>query len=210
MRRPPATRPATPRLRTITDTATGHASFNKKAVDSNTVTVHVTTDGGAGALGLVKTPDPKTFTAAGDVITYTYTLTNTGDTTLAGPFTVTDNKATVTCPDDTTLAPGASLTCTATYAITGADVSAGKVINTATAHGESVDSDTVTAEVDLHSTESFGGATGTPHRTPPATSSSKSPANGGPASLLILLICLSLGLLGIAGIQFHRRAVKRS
>ena len=32
------------------------------------------------------------------MITYTYMVTNTGNVTVLGPFTVTDDKVTVTCP----------------------------------------------------------------------------------------------------------------
>ena len=37
-----------------------------------------------------------------NVISYSYVIKNTGNVTLSGPFTVTDDKATVTCtqPDD--------------------------------------------------------------------------------------------------------------
>jgi hypothetical protein len=86
-------------------------------------------------LTLVKTADPITFNGAGVVISYSYELTNTGDVTLDGPFTVTDDKATVTCPATASLAPTESITCTASYTTTLADVLAGSVTNSATGSG---------------------------------------------------------------------------
>jgi hypothetical protein len=103
-------------------------------------------------LGLTKTPSPTTYDHVGQVITYTYTLTNTANVTLSGPFTVTDDKTTVTCPSTATLDPGTSVTCTATYAITQVDLDAGQVINhatgTATFDGNPVHSAPVTAVVE--------------------------------------------------------------
>ncbi len=43
--------------------------------------------------------------------------TRYGNVTIAGPITVSDNKATVSCPSGK-LAPGATITCTATYTVT--------------------------------------------------------------------------------------------
>ena len=73
------------------------------------------------------------------MISYSYEVTNTGNVTLAGPVTVTDDKATVTCPSGD-LAPGASVTCTASYTITQADLDTGSVTNTATATVDNTDS----------------------------------------------------------------------
>src|SRR5438093_899483 len=82
----------------------------------------------------------------GDVITYTYTIANTATTTL-GPaqFTVSDNKinsgTSFNCgPAAPPLSPsfptrrssdlaGSFVTCTATYAITQANIDAGSVTN---------------------------------------------------------------------------------
>jgi hypothetical protein len=48
---------------------------------------------------------------------------------------VADDKVTVTCPATISLAPAASITCSAIYIITPADVTAGSVTNTATGSG---------------------------------------------------------------------------
>ncbi|MBB3044534.1 DUF7507 domain-containing protein [Nocardioides soli] len=75
---------------------------------------------------------------AGDVVTYRFKVTNTGNTTVTGltvgetDFSGTGTLGPVTCPV-TTLAPGATTTCTATYTLTRADIRAGHVDNTAVA-----------------------------------------------------------------------------
>lgn len=75
------------------------------------------------------------YTAVGDVIEYSYLLTNTGSVTLTVPFTVTDDKVTVTCPPTpSSLAPTESITCTANHTVTQDDLEAGHITNTATAH----------------------------------------------------------------------------
>ena len=92
----------------------------------------------APAIGLVKSADPATANAAGDVITYSFRVTNTGNVTLTDPsiaetaFSGTGTAPAVTCPTGS-LVPGQAVTCTASYAITQADVDAGSVTNTATA-----------------------------------------------------------------------------
>jgi hypothetical protein len=83
-------------------------------------------------LTLVKSVTPTIYSEAGDVIHYNYKLTNAGNVTLYAPFKVSDNKTTVTCPaQPASLAPGESITCTATYVITEADVKAEAVTNVA-------------------------------------------------------------------------------
>ena len=105
------------------------------------------------SLRLTKTASPDVFFAAGDVITYNYTITNTG-TKVLGPtqFKITDNKINggqaFNCgPATKTLTANASQSCTATYTITAADMATGFVTNTAFATGPAVDSNTATVTV---------------------------------------------------------------
>jgi uncharacterized repeat protein (TIGR01451 family) len=90
----------------------------------------------APAVRLVKSATESSFDAAGETINYDYLITNTGNVTLAA-VRVIDARVGLTglnCPDST-LAAGASETCSATYQVTPADVSAGSIVNTATAQG---------------------------------------------------------------------------
>ena len=86
------------------------------------------------ALTIVNTASPDTYSEVGDVISYSYLVTNTGDVTISN-LSVADDKATdESCPL-TTLAPSQSTTCTASHMIIQADLDAGSVSNTATASG---------------------------------------------------------------------------
>ncbi|MGE5520073.1 MAG: HYR domain-containing protein, partial [Candidatus Dadabacteria bacterium] len=71
------------------------------------------------------------YSAVGGVITYTYSITNTGNVTLAGPFTVHDNKIPGIAPVNGPLTPGSTLTVTASYTVTQADLNTGSVTNAA-------------------------------------------------------------------------------
>ena len=106
------------------------------------------------ALHLVKTASPATYSAVDDVITYDYIITNTGNVTISSPFTIVDNKATVTCPSGTyDLSPGVGfIQCAATHLVTQPDLDAGSIVNKATATGKdplghSVNSNEATATV---------------------------------------------------------------
>jgi uncharacterized repeat protein (TIGR01451 family) len=94
------------------------------------------------ALSLSVTPNPTSYDQAGQTITYTYVIRNSGTTTL-GPaqFTVTDgliSPAAFNCgPANTTLTPNATVSCNAPspYTITQADLNAVSITNVATASG---------------------------------------------------------------------------
>lgn len=88
--------------------------------------------------------------AAGDGVLYTFVVENTGDVTLTG-VTITDPMPGLSALDygawpaaDGTLAPGESVTATARYVLTQADVDAGVVDNTATATGTPAQGDAPT------------------------------------------------------------------
>lgn len=97
-----------------TDDAVIHRAFPSISADKSTTTA--------------------SYSAVGQVIPYTYVVTNTGNVTINSLQVADDRIATVNCPV-TTLAPAASTTCTASYAITQADVDAGAVTNVAVVTG---------------------------------------------------------------------------
>ena len=88
---------------------------------------------------LTKSANPTTYSAAGQTITYTYIIKNSG-TSPIGPSqcTITDtginNNAPFNCGNaDATIAPGATLTCSSTYTVSAADANAASVSSNAVA-----------------------------------------------------------------------------
>jgi uncharacterized repeat protein (TIGR01451 family) len=131
-----------------TATATGTAPGGA-AVESSPSTV-TTPQNPDPALTLAKSASPATVDAPRDTVTYSFLVTNTGNVTVhgiridEGKFTGSGSVSAVSCPS-TTLVPGQRLTCTATYAVTQADVDAGSVENTASATGAAPDGAAVTS-----------------------------------------------------------------
>ena len=119
----------------VTNTARGHASYEGDPLDSEMTDATVTASQSP-ELGLTKVASPTTYDHAGQAISYTYVLTNTGNVSLGGPVIVTDDLANVSCPaltsvgnNDVTFDPGEAITCSATYDVTQADLDAGSVTN---------------------------------------------------------------------------------
>jgi hypothetical protein len=82
---------------------------------------------------LTMTASPTTYGATGEVINFTYVLTNNHSADLSG-ITLIVTHGSWSCPGNT-LAVGASMTCTGSYTITPGDVTAGSVPAQATASG---------------------------------------------------------------------------
>ncbi len=125
----------------ITNTVTVWGNENDPNLDNNTATVTTTPDYAPG-VSVVKSAalDDGVVFAEGSTLEYSFLVTNTGNTDLTaitideGDFTGTGELGEISCPT-TTLASGASTTCTADYTLTQADVDAGGVTNTASATG---------------------------------------------------------------------------
>ncbi|MER6362945.1 hypothetical protein [Kitasatospora sp. NPDC001527] len=147
------------------ESATCHATYTVTAADAQagslTNTAHATgTDpqgnpvrspdaqvtlpvtAGAASLSITKTADTDGSVHPGETLTYTYTVTNTGGSTVHDLAVSDDHAPNVTC-DRTTLDPGESATCHATYTVTEADAEAGHVTNRAFATGTDAQGDPV-------------------------------------------------------------------
>jgi len=116
--------------------------------DGNPVTDNATASVGltyTASLQLTKTADP-TSASTGENITYTYTITNTGNVTLSNITLADDKIPEVSLPSDNiTLAAGGNIMATATYTVSEGDLEQGSIVNNATATGTDPDGNTVTA-----------------------------------------------------------------
>ncbi|MEV8339012.1 LPXTG cell wall anchor domain-containing protein [Leucobacter sp. NPDC077196] len=138
-------------------TAVGIPEGSETPVLSDPSTFQIPVDA-APAISLVKSATPAAANGAGDAISYTYLVTNTGNVTVdeieieETEFTGTGELPAATCPVDSLL-PGASTTCTTAYELTQADVDSGEVTNTALAlgsHGDApVSTESSTATVSI-------------------------------------------------------------
>ncbi|MFI8524806.1 hypothetical protein ACIGB8_10185 [Promicromonospora sukumoe] len=124
-----------------TATATGTPPGSTPPPESPPSTVDIPGTPAPG-IEVVKTSDTKEITRVGQKVTYSFEVTNTGNVALAdvtvddSDFSGTGELSPVECPAEAAdLAPGASVTCTATYVVTAADLDAGELTNTATATG---------------------------------------------------------------------------
>ena len=157
----------------VLNTTIAHGiDVNDGSVDSNESSVLTEIEQNTGLL-LDKQVDKDHIEPAsvGDVLTYTFVVTNKSNVTLTD-LTMTDelngisgivfdwNSSTDEATDENVLSPNESVTGTATYEITQEDIDAGKVVNTAMAHMMAVASgnidsndDTVETTLAVHEAE---------------------------------------------------------
>jgi hypothetical protein len=171
------------------------------------------------AIGLTKTAGTSTYDAVGQVVTYTYMITNTGNENLpSAQYTVTDNTinggVAFDCGAPQALNVGASITCTNTYTITSANLSSGSVTNLATATNGFQTSPVATATITATAvvvTKIPVSPSGRPHHTipigPPETGAGGAARVGDHGGLLAAGGALVLaGLMAIGFLSRRRRA----
>lgn len=85
---------------------------------------------------LAKTVSPTFFTAAGQIITYTYTITNTGNVPICDAIRICDDRLGGQIIPGSFILPGASQAFTRTYTTIASDLLAPSITNTAVAYIE--------------------------------------------------------------------------
>jgi uncharacterized repeat protein (TIGR01451 family) len=100
-------------------------------------------------VGVFNDLNNNSISQVGETISYTFTVTNTGTTTLSN-ITLTDTIASINGGPIASLAPGEtdSTTFTASYTLTQPDIDGGEVVNTATVFGEDPSSDIIADDSD--------------------------------------------------------------
>ena len=128
-------------------TATGKQIHTATDITSNQATAKITLDTHP-ALTIVKTSNITSTTVNGDIVTYWFTVKNTGDVTLHN-VAIADELAGIGPTNPLTVASlgvGAQTVFTANYTVTQADIDAGKITNKATATALDPQNGPVTSE----------------------------------------------------------------
>jgi uncharacterized repeat protein (TIGR01451 family) len=134
----------------VQDTAKATAKTpGTKSVTATSTALRVTTTRRA-TISLTISVIPGSYSKVGTVLRYTFVVTNTGNVLLQ-PVILTDpmeGLSPISCPV-TSLAPGKSETCTATYSVTAQDIAAGVIQTTAVVTGTSVHAQAVQATASI-------------------------------------------------------------
>jgi LPXTG-motif cell wall-anchored protein len=157
----------------------------------------------APAIDLVKEATLEGDGAVGDTIAYSFTATNTGNVTLTDvviddPLPGLSELSYEWPGEPGVLAPGESVTASATYTLTQADVDAGRVDNTATVTGSSPGGDPVTSTDTVRVVIPDDGTT-------PTLPDDDLPSTGGQIPFLTAIWGLALLLAGIGAWAVARR-----
>ncbi|MCI0155299.1 hypothetical protein KNO15_01105 [Leifsonia shinshuensis] len=132
---------------TQADADSGHVDNTAVAAGSDPAGANVTSAASTATVTIPATPSltldkkasPTTVTARDQSIGYSFLVANTGNVTLSDvsiteqSFSGTGGPLAVVCPSANSIAPGASMTCTADYRVTDADIASGRITNRATA-----------------------------------------------------------------------------
>lgn len=185
----------------LTNTATASGTPPGGAlITSQPSSVQVTTTT-APSLGLTKSVSPTWIMLAGQSVTYSFVITNTGNVTLRNAaaaetaFSGTGTPPVVSCPAAAaSLAPAQSVTCTAGYVATQADVDARGITNTAVATGTPVVG---------------AGVTSNPSSAEVSVFVVTLPLTGGTSTEQVLLLGGSGVLVSILMAIWHRRHTRR-
>ena len=122
-----------------TNTATATGTFNNAPVVSAPSSV-TSTATQTPAITIAKTTTTPTYSAVGNVLSYSLLVTNTGNVPLTSLAVSDPNAVLGACASVAiggTLNPGQTTTCSATHPVVQADINAGSYINTATATARS-------------------------------------------------------------------------
>jgi len=122
---------AKPIVNTVTVTAPDPTEPELQTIDAQAISSTPVVAANPVAV-MIKTVNPTVFFAVGDVLEYSFEIENTGNVTLQGIILNDDLLGgTIDC-DKSSLAPGESVDCgPVDYMVTGADVLAGEVLNSA-------------------------------------------------------------------------------
>lgn len=134
---------------TATAVGTDPGDDEVRSAEDSTETPVADTDA---SLSIEKTADQDVL-VAGETIEYSFKVVNTGNVTLTdvgvaeGEFSGSGDLSDVSCPDEaSSLAPGDSVTCSASYEVTQSDVDSGSLDNSATAKGKGPGGDDVSSD----------------------------------------------------------------
>jgi len=144
-------------VNSATATVDGVTSAQSTATATAIQTPEITLNKTVSSITVVNTGTVvSTYANVGDVINYEFDVQNSGNQTLAGPVTVSDDKTVdEQCPAltgigdlDSEFDPGESVVCTASYTVDQPDIDNGSVVNQATATAGGTTSNVSTATAD--------------------------------------------------------------